>query len=629
MSVNFRVDTGILSSISDTSAATHDLNPHDAEPTPASTNVDFITAGRSNFADVSIGALLASKDAYTEKAQKDAPISGLSMSADDANTGGFSSAARTVEASYLQSLIPTKEQVFQMFAYHERHMLCWSGGIYHAPSFRRSLQIACGESERLDLQTVDWLWTALLFSIISASIISSPEPLSASWGYSSSDKTLLAKEWGSAIVSCLQLGNYASKYHIHSIQAILNMHAAEHLVGSAKVFAVYHNAAIIIARGLGLHRYVVLQKRTYTGLSAHEVQRLGLDPDDGCPNEFTLVQREKLIEREIGRRIWYALATQDWLCSTSLGLYNIQKKHFTTIKPRYYHEETMTVVTDGTPTFTHHGNYMSEAAYLLVCYHDDMLDAQDLSAKYSVVLKHDAILRAFVQDRMPAFLSVQTPYDHNWPPWVAWMRHMYQASWAHKIIMMHQLFLGRSFKQPQYTYSRWACCSAARTIVEQLCHERGPEEPQWWVNQAILVTAGTVLALDVFHRSEGDPEAASHLGLIRRTIGTLEGWAISSIAKHGIRLLNSLLQEYGKKNETMRSDSAPVNRGASIMNNTTPRSTAVASSEPAQAQQEMMAENMVLPEMPYGWGELDFGGIDDFMATLPMDTGMDNSMWTA
>ena len=172
------------------------------------------------------------------------------------------------------------------------------------------------------------------------------------------------------------------------------MHTSEHLVGSAKQFAVYQNAAQAVARGLGLHR-------------------LGPHPEDNKA-DLTLEQKDALIQREIGRRVWYALTTQDWLCSTSTGSYSIQRKHFSTIKPGYYDEETMTPVQDGTPTFAHTSNYLNEVAYLLICYHDDMLVAQDVAAKYNVVLRYDAKMRAMASDNMPACMDPSTPFDPSW-----------------------------------------------------------------------------------------------------------------------------------------------------------------------------------------------------------------------
>lgn len=158
----------------------------------------------------------------------------------------------------------------------------------------------------------------------------------------------------------------------------------------------------------------------------------------------------------------------------------------------------MAPIVDGTPTYAHVSNYLNDVAYLLVNYHDDMLDAQDIATKYHVVLKYDAKMRSMAADQLPTCLSNSTLFNLNWPRWVAWSRRMFQASWAHKIIMIHQAFLGRSFKSPQYTYSRWACVHSAKIIISELDHERESNEPQWWVKHVRLVYVSSTSILPNF-----------------------------------------------------------------------------------------------------------------------------------
>ncbi|KAF1942168.1 hypothetical protein EJ02DRAFT_422406 [Clathrospora elynae] len=53
-----------------------------------------------------------------------------------------------------------------------------------------------------------------------------------------------------------------------------------------------------------------------------------------------------------------------------------------------------------------------------------------------------------------------------------------------------QEFQGRAV-YVQYTYSRWACATAANNIIH-LYSTRAPEEPQWWVEQAFVVSSVSV-----------------------------------------------------------------------------------------------------------------------------------------
>ena len=148
--------------------------PNQQEPLPNTGNIDFITFGRSDFPDISIGTLLSDRDAYAHhRALMNAnSIQAREKGPNDISSTippGISPAARAVEVFHNQSLLPTKEQIFNMVDYHERNMLYWSGGVYHGPSFRRSLVEAYGQAEELQLAGLDWKWAALLFSILSSS----------------------------------------------------------------------------------------------------------------------------------------------------------------------------------------------------------------------------------------------------------------------------------------------------------------------------------------------------------------------------------------------------------------------------------------------------------------------------
>ena len=108
-------------------------------------------------------------------------------------------------------------------------------------------------------------------------------------------------------------------------------------------------------------------------------------------------------------------------------MYTIQRKHCTSTRPAYRNEETLALLLDDTPTYTHVGNYLNEVAFVLIKYHDEILDAQDIMAKYNVVLRYDALMRAVCHDSLPKFLSPTTPFSPSWPRWVVWARRLHQV----------------------------------------------------------------------------------------------------------------------------------------------------------------------------------------------------------
>lgn len=134
---------------------------------------------------------------------------------------------------------------------------------------------------------------ASLVAILSAGIIGSAEAVSVSWGFSIDDKVRLAREWGAASLTCLNMGSFTSQYHIYSVQAIYIMHTYEHLAGSTNQWVALRSVAVVIAKGLGLHK-------------------IGPHPDDDKILELSSEQKEAFIEREEGRRAWYSMTIQEW-----------------------------------------------------------------------------------------------------------------------------------------------------------------------------------------------------------------------------------------------------------------------------------------------------------------------------
>ncbi|ORY08689.1 hypothetical protein BCR34DRAFT_569458 [Clohesyomyces aquaticus] len=580
-----------------------------SQEAPSTANLDFITFGRSDLSDISIGALLSVKDA--ESRSKSLMNQNLNQSQvrrlDDApsNSGGpISLSARAVEMYQLQALLPNKTNAIRMADYQEHNMLYWLGGVYHAPSFRRSVLEAYGQSDTLDLQSqnLDLRWTALFFAILASTIVGAPDSVTTAWGYSNSSKLPVAKQWGSAAISCLLLGDFASKFHIYSIQAILNLHTSQHLVGSSKEFMVYQGAALGIARGLGLHR-------------------LGPHPEDNISPDATQEQKDALIQREMGRRVWWAMVNHDWLCSSSTGYYNVQVKHYTTTPPRHFDEESMTLVGEDSPQATHSSHRLHVVARVLIDHHDEMLDAPDILVKYAVVLKYDARMRSLSTEQIAAWLLPQTPVNPAWPSWVTSARRLHQLSLYHKIIMIHQGFMPKSFKSPRFAYSRWACIDAARHIIDEMSRVRGGEEPQWWVEQAFVVTAGLCFALDLFHRSDKEPEVQEYLGWAEKSIRILQTWPTSSIASHGVRLLGSLIYERTKRIEASKPNPPPSPTVEAFPDSLTPLSMVQVpglSNGESQVPLDAWIPNVT---------DFDMVGLEEFMETFPLEASLDNNMF--
>lgn len=101
-------------------------------PNPSTTNIDFVTYGRSDVTDISMGTLIREKEADAQNQaimNKNLNQNRTKPSADDVPTNSFSPAAKSVEVYHLQSLLPSKPQVLLLVDYHDRCMSYWTGGL--------------------------------------------------------------------------------------------------------------------------------------------------------------------------------------------------------------------------------------------------------------------------------------------------------------------------------------------------------------------------------------------------------------------------------------------------------------------------------------------------------------------
>ena len=397
------------------------------------------------------------------------PLIDQHFSAENAAAGhGYAPfGAREIEKQNLQTLIPTNVQISRLVEYHEKCLL-WYHGCVHGPTFQMELNKALQGSEGFQFKCLDLQWSALLFSIMTASLTCTSDSVAKSWGFSKTQKRYLSKQWYEASIACLHLGDYTSKLSIYSIQAIQVLSMSAHTNGfSDKQFVIF-GTALRVAQNLGL-------------------QRLAPDPElDTFPVygvEISLSRKDILIKREVSRRIWMQICIQDWFSIPSSEMYSINKQHFTTSRPRRINDQDLILAEDQIPVATDSGNMLYDIASLMADFHDSIIVLSDPAAKYDQVLKYDSRMRALRTQSEAQILSAENP-NISWPQWVRWTRGVTSIVQAHKIIMIHRSFLCKSFTDSRYTYTRWASIAASKTILlEAEIAIADVERPAFWHDQ--------------------------------------------------------------------------------------------------------------------------------------------------
>lgn len=491
----------------------------------AATVLEFLSWGKSKLSDYDLKALELLKEPHNAGTAAIPKDSGPDW--DISNGFGGTGAA---QVSFLQLLLPSRRQVFQLVEYHLSSIL-WYHGCFHGPTFYEELKEVYKRPSGLQVREMDLRWTALLFSVIAASMTCANDQLALSWGFKKSERAKLTRQWYKATVTSLNLADYMWRHHIYSVEAITVLTMSAHILGFSNTQSTLLGAALKIAQGLGL-------------------QRLG--PEDeinnvtGASVVTAPVQREKIIKRETGRRLWAQMCIQDWFSIPFSEMYSIQRLHFTSLKPMNCDDNTMQPLPDDVPSLTSFPNFLLDIASFMPQIHDAVISSNTLYTKYEQVLDYDAKMRALATEGVPRYFSMREALQPEWPAYVPWARRSLTICFAHKIIMIHRAFLGRSFTEQAFDFTRRTCMAAAKTILKEARQAYDEEGPLLWIDQAFMVAAGITLALDIFHRKPDEPEYDEHRKLVDNTISMLGKFENSMIALRGIRLLSSLLAEQAR-----------------------------------------------------------------------------------
>lgn len=305
-------------------------------------------------------------------------------------------------------------------------------------------------------------WASLLFAIILGSITCAPRQVVSSWRFSDEERRELSHRWFKAMNICLHHSDYMSSHSIFSVQAIATVTHSAHMLGHSNSQSVLLASAVRIAQSMGLHR-------------------LGNETDEDGSLD--------LVDREIGRRVWCQLCTQDWFSIPFTETYLINRTCFDTDKPRNCNDEDMKIQPDDIPTTTNYSRFFYDVAALMPQVQDAIVSTNTLYTRYEKVLEYDQQLRLLATVRLPYYLQ-NVPIDPAWPRYVPWARRCLAISTSHKVIMIHRKFLGMSFVNPLFSRTRRTCVAAARTIIKELREADSDGGPVLWIHHAFIVAAG-------------------------------------------------------------------------------------------------------------------------------------------
>ncbi|TVY85176.1 putative transcription factor lepB [Lachnellula suecica] len=447
-----------------------------------------------------------------------------------------------LQMSQVQDMVPSKAQALLLLDYHADWLL-FMHSAFHVQTLKQELEkFYLNDHGMISMTSPGLQWAALLFAVLCGSMTCARPTQIRSWGFPEDRESKLV---GQTMVS--GISRMSPHCQIPAaplfVQAIASSTICAHILGFSNSHSVMLASAVRIAQALGLHRLGKPKRTTSETVN------------DG------LAER---VQKELGRRVWQELTTQDWFSVPFSETYCINPLHFSSEEPLHCDEETMQPVSPSKPTITSYGNFLFRVAHLMPGLLDRSSKARSVLARYEEVLRFDQMMRELVMSELPTCLNSQTLIDPQWPRWLLLSRRCLTITSAHKIIMIHRNFLGMSFHDKQYAFTRknsgatspvftleaartdhyLACLAAAKTIINEVKQDFPDESPILWTMQAFSVAAAIILSLDNFSRHPSSRERAEHRILVSDAIEILSGSVtISSIAARGTRLLTELLAE--------------------------------------------------------------------------------------
>jgi hypothetical protein len=440
----------------------------------------------------------------------------------------FAESVMTPQLDLLEILLPNERHVSQLVQFHCRSLL-WYHGSYMALTLVEDVRAFYATYQgNIRHPEVNLQWVALLFAVLTGSMTCASPATASSWGFERAETTHLSRQWYNATTVCLDISDYMENHTLYSVQAISTLTISSHILGFSNKQSVLLATATRIAQSLGIHR--LGDESTSISLSSE-------------------VDTRRRRKREAGRRVWSQLCTQDWFSIPFSESYSLNPLFFDTARPLNCSDEDMLPLPRTTPTVTSYCDYLYEIARLIPQLQDALASSNTLYTKYEHVKIYDEKMRKLATAYMPTFLSSNEPVASDWPVWVPWARRSLTICAAHKIIMIHRKFLGPSFTNSAFAFTRRTCIAAAKTILREAQAATDESGPILWIDQAFVVAAGIILCLDAFHRSHTEPEQLENMRLSEEAIVYLSLFTTSKIASRGITLISFLTRELANSYE--------------------------------------------------------------------------------
>ncbi|KAN0063512.1 hypothetical protein ACQY0O_003959 [Thecaphora frezii] len=245
------------------------------------------------------------------------------------------------------------------------------------------------------------------------------------------------------------------------------------------------------------------------------------------------------LQREVARKVWYALATLDWLCAAFFDrCYHCTDEQFTTDVPQNLDDEALIEEAAAAQADSHDSHAVAfehriqpwdvPTCSSFVAIHVDICrtvrsiaDAMNQGYEsYETVMQIDERFRNILDDLPPFYrLDGRSEYDpqivrlHRARPYLALQRAVIHEYVYHRLLMLHRLFMTKGYTRLKYVHSTRTCVESSRVVLSLLrCLDEVKSRGQrYWIFKFHIFHALLALQMDLIHLSEQPMHDEVHL----------------------------------------------------------------------------------------------------------------------
>ncbi|KAJ5500727.1 hypothetical protein N7453_009778 [Penicillium expansum] len=277
---------------------------------------------------------------------------------------------------------------------------------------------------------------------------------------------------------------------------------------------------------------------------------------------------------ELKRRLWWDLATYDWLIGFLSGpqewTYSIHPQHMVVQQPLNIEDEDIDHIENGvplsTPTAMTYSLCRSKLAVVCRQIVDEMayFHFHEQEVPYEKILELDQKLHKICAE-LPSFFRFDQTSRREYSalyherPALAWQRALVQQGYHSRLCRLHRHYLVRGAKEPKYSYSHVVALRSARKVLE-VKRIMDEEEPVFtphssviWAVMHHVFMAAAILLIDVCFnwddilaekRKEEVLDACRMLSRAQQS---------SPIAREGIKAMMGILRKHWKHEKRVNS----------------------------------------------------------------------------